>query len=201
MLHTFLGSCSYTDQWRPLRSEAHSSAVHQGHGIAMERQVCSPISRAVVNCGGIEPCPYFTDWNDTFIFFFTCSPHSTLFLSIRFPCTQLYFCLTISSRPRVCQHRHKYVATYVYTHRGENQSNQWPLYYSTASCFTNMVSLNKDVIKDLYSQLCIVCHLCSGPVFSLVLDFHYFGLNLTSFVLGGENKHMQSYFSGSHIVY
>lgn len=186
MLHTFLGSCSYTAQWRPLRSEAHSSAVHQGHGIAMERQVCSPISRALVNCRGIEPCPYFTDWNDTFIFFVTCSPHSTVFLSYRFPCTQLLFCLTISSHRRVYQHKHIYVATYIYTHtqRGENQSDQWPFYYSTASCFTNMVSLKRDVIKDLFFQLCIVCHLCSGTVFSLVLGFHYFGLNST-FVLGG----------------
>lgn len=147
--------------------------MHQGHGIAIERQVCSPISRAL--CWGIEPCLYFTDRNDTFIFFFTFSPHSTGFFVLQISLHSAIFCLTISSHPRVYQRRHIYVATYINTYtEGENQSDQLPFYYSTASWFTNMVSLNQNVIKDLFLQLCIVCHLCSGTVFISCFRFPLF---------------------------
>lgn len=61
-----------------------------------------------------------------------------------------------------------------------------------------MVSLNKDVIKALFFPLCTCAIFALGQFFPLVLGFHYFGLNLISFVLGGaENKHMQTYFSGT----
>lgn len=116
MLHTFLGSCWYTEQWRrPLRLQAHSSSVDQGHSIAMERQTCPSISSAMVCCKGIERCPYFTDWNDTFTFFFTPSPQSSFFFFLSYRCT-------ISSHQGSIS-IDIYVSTYIYTER-ERETDQ-----------------------------------------------------------------------------
>lgn len=159
MLHTFLRYCSYTEQWRrPLRLQAHSPSVDQGHSIAMERQACPSISSAMVHCKGTKHCPYFTDWNDTFIFFFTPSPQSPFYFFLSYRCT-------ISSHQR-CISIDIYVSAYIYIQR-EREKLIKPisiLLFATL-CFTNIISLPKNVIKDLFFRLCIVCQLCSGTIF------------------------------------
>lgn len=115
MLHTFLRYCSYTEQWRrPLRLQAHSPSVDQGHSIAMERQACPSISSAMVHCKGTKHCPYFTDWNDTFIFFFTPSPQSPFYFFLSYRCT-------ISSHQR-CISIDIYVSAYIYIQREREKS-------------------------------------------------------------------------------
>lgn len=168
MLHTFLGSCWYTEQWRrPLRLQAHSSSVDQGHSIAMERQTCPSISSAMVCCKGIERCPYFTDWNDTFTFFFTPSPQSSFFFFLSYRCT-------ISSH-QGCISIDIYVSTYIYIQRErEKLIKKISILLFTALWFTNIISLPKNVIKDLFFQLCIVCQFCSGTAFSPVLGLALF---------------------------
>lgn len=72
----------------------------------------------------------------------------------------------------------------------------------TASCFTNTISLP----KDLFVHLCILCLFCSGMFFSLcfgvdiVLVLAWL-LFLFFFFREEENKHIQNYFSAGYKVY
>lgn len=157
MLHTFLRYCSYTEQWRrPLRLQAYSSSMDQGHSIAMERQACPLISSAMVHCKGIEHCPYFTDWNNTFLFFFTPSPQSPFYFFV----LQMYHFIPL----RVYQHIYMYLHIYIYRER-EKLIKTISILLFTTLCFINIISLPKNVIKDVFFQLCIVCQLCSGTIF------------------------------------
>ena len=169
MLHIFLWYCLYTEQWRrPLRLQAHSSSVDWGHSIGMERQACPSISSAMVQCKGTEHCPLL-HWLKWYIYFLLYS-----FLSITLLFFLSYRC-TISSH-QGCISIDIYVSTYICVQR-EKLIKTISILLSTTLCYTNIISLPKNVIKDLVFQLCIVCQLCSGTFFSFCSGWRYFGFN------------------------
>lgn len=173
------GYCSYTEQSRrPLTLQVHSSSMDEGHSIAMERQACPSTSSAMVHCKGIEHCPYFTNWNDTLIFFFTPSRSHPFIFGV----LQMYH----SIPTRVYQHR--YICTYIYTYRERetDQNNKhfiihYPVFYKhyffTLNCHH----------RPFFTTLYCVSALLWDSFFLLFSDWHYFGFNLRVFlILGGR---------------
>lgn len=109
MLHTQSSEGLHSDSKLTARSWT------KGQGIAMESKAWPSIPSTMVHCKGPECCPSFSDWNNTFLFFFTPSPWSILLGLVGFsfffsPClTEVSFQPTKGLAAEMCMYLHPHM--------------------------------------------------------------------------------------------